>query len=122
MTSPYSLTGAGGGMSSSVVPNATNIAATGATDYSLAAGGAKLATPATVQLGAGAGASNTGLLSSIWNGLGPYGKAAAVTGGTQMFGSLMQGYGMQQQQRRAEQMAEEQRARYNRNVGGYRYG
>lgn len=66
-------------------------------------------------------AANPGILSSAWNSLGPYGKAAAISGGTQIAGGLIQGAGMQRQADRQEELNEQQKAdqqaTYNRNIG-----
>jgi hypothetical protein len=43
-------------------------------------------------------AGSGGWVSSMWNGLGEYGKHAAITGGMQLAGGLIQGYGAQKQQ------------------------
>lgn len=87
----------------------------------LAGGGTGLVPPPGAMAVNTAG-SQPGLLSRVMSGLGPYGTSAAITGGTQLAGSLMQGVGMQQQAKRQEQLAAEQRAKYNANIAGYRYG
>jgi hypothetical protein len=51
------------------------------------------------------------------SGLGPYGQYAAISGGTQLIGGAMQGYGAQQEAKRQEKMSADARARYNANVG-----
>lgn len=64
-------------------------------------------------------------LSNVWNSMGDRGQAATITGGTQLVGGLIQGYGMQKAQDRQEQLTEEQlaerRAKYNANVGGFSF-
>jgi hypothetical protein len=67
---------------------------------------------------AAAGASK-GLLASAM--ASPYFAPAVVTSGTQLIGGVMQGYGARQEQKRQEQMAADQKATYNRNIGGFRY-
>lgn len=76
--------------------------------------------PAGVTTGAPA-AANPGIIGRAWESLGPYGKAAAVSGGTQLVGGLIQGYGMQKAQDRQEQLTAEQKATYNRNIAGFKY-
>ena len=61
-----------------------------------------------------AGAGGSGIISGMWNGLGPYGKAAAVSGGLQLGGAM---YAKKEQ----EDATEEQRANYNQNIGGFTY-
>lgn len=78
-----------------------------------------MAAPAGMAPAAAPGGS--GLISSMWNGLGPYGKAAAISGGTQLVGGLIQGVGMQKAQDRQEQLTAEQKAAYNRNIANFRY-
>lgn len=56
-------------------------------------------------------------IKDLWSGAGDRTRASLITGGTQLIGGVMQGYGAQKQQERQEQMAEDQRAAYNRNVG-----
>ena len=68
--------------------------------------------------GAGAGASK-GILASAMSS--PYFAPAVVTSGTQLIGGVMQGVGARQEQKRQEQMAADQKATYNRNIGGFRY-
>lgn len=110
------------------VVNATNPAliesAAGSTGY-----GVSTATP-------GFQATNLakpGLISGAWESLGPYGKAAAISGGTQLVGGVIQGAGMQKAQERQEELAAEERARqeqavedararYNRNIGTRLWG
>jgi hypothetical protein len=47
----------------------------------------------------------------------PYTMPAAIMSGTQLVGGAMQGYGAQKQQDQQIQMAEDERKRYNTNVG-----
>lgn len=70
-------------------------------------------------LGAGAGAAPTGLIGKMM--ASPYAAPALITSGTQLVGGVMQGYGARQEQKRQEQMAEDQRATYNRNIAGFKY-
>lgn len=60
-------------------------------------------------------------LGNVWNGMGDKAQAAAITGGTQLVGGLIQGYGMQKAQDRQEQLTADQRAAYNRNIGGFSF-
>lgn len=91
---------------------ATNSAAATAFPASAGVGGgAQLAlTPAQV-------AGSNGLIG----GLSPMGQYAAISGGTQLVGGAVQGYGAQkaQEDQRAyeQQQADAQRAQYNQNVG-----
>ena len=55
--------------------------------------------------------------SGFLSGLGPYGQYAAISGGTQLIGGAMQGYGAQQEAKRQEKMSADARTRYNANVG-----
>ena len=57
-----------------------------------------------------------GLMSS------PYAMPAAIMSGTQLIGGVMQGYGAQKQQDQQVQMAEDERKRYNTNVGTRLWG
>ena len=70
-------------------------------------------------LGAGAGAAPTGIVAKMM--ASPYAAPAMITGTTQLVGGVMQGYGARQEQKRQEQMAEDQRAAYNRNIGGFSF-
>jgi hypothetical protein len=67
-----------------------------------------------------------GIISRAWNGLGDYGKMAAVQGATQLVGGAIQGVGQQkamEEQRNFElQQQAEARDRYNRNVGTRLWG
>lgn len=63
----------------------------------------------------------SGLISSMWTSLSPQAQAATITGGTQLAGGLIQGYGMQKAQDRQEQLTAEQKATYNRNIAGFKY-
>jgi hypothetical protein len=47
----------------------------------------------------------------------PYFAPAVVTSGTQLIGGVMQGVGARQEQKRQEQMADDQKKAYNTNVG-----
>jgi hypothetical protein len=62
----------------------------------------------------------TGLVGSIMSS--PYTAPALISGGTQLIGGAMQGYGAQQQQKKQEQMAADERQRYNTNVGTRLWG
>jgi hypothetical protein len=69
-----------------------------------------------------AAASSTGAISGMWNSLGPYGKMAAIQGGTQLVGGLVQGVGAQKQQdalwNREDQLAADELARREANMSG----
>jgi hypothetical protein len=60
--------------------------------------------------------------SGFWSGLGPYGQYAAISGGTQLIGGAMQGYGAQQEAQRQEKMSADARARYNKNINTRLFG
>lgn len=86
---------------SSAFPAATNAATTG------------------LQLTPGAGA-NPGLISKMM--ASQYTAPALISGTTQLIGGAMQGYGAQKQQEQQAQLAEDQRNRYNTNVGTRLFG
>ncbi|MBT4079657.1 MAG: hypothetical protein HOL17_06270 [Gammaproteobacteria bacterium] len=66
--------------------------------------------------------SPKGLLSQAWNGLGDYGKYAAIQGGTQMVSGYAQGEAQEEQWNREKQENEEAQDRMNaRQSGGYQY-
>jgi phage-related protein len=52
----------------------------------------------------------------------PLAQAATISAGSQLAGGLIQGYGMQQQQQHQEQLAADERARYNKNIGTRLWG
>jgi hypothetical protein len=62
-----------------------------------------------------------GIISNAWNGLGDYGKMAAVQGTTQLVGGAIQGAGQQKamEEQRNYELEQQQAARnrYNENVG-----
>lgn len=60
-------------------------------------------------------AASKGLVGSFMNS--PYTAPALISGGTQLIGGAMQGYGAQQQQKEQLKMAAAERNRYNANVG-----
>lgn len=99
----------------SVVPSATTVGA----PNSVFAGGTLAPTSA-------ASTASKGLVSGMWNGLGDYGKMAAVQGATQMAGGVIQGYGQQkavEDQRNYEaEQAQLARDRYNQNAGTMWWG
>lgn len=70
--------------------------------------------------------NNPGIISSAWNGLGDYGKMAAVQGTMQLAGGAIQGYGQQKamEEQRAYELEQEQlaRDRYNQNIGTRLWG
>lgn len=57
----------------------------------------------------------TGLIGSMMSS--PYAAPALISGGTQLIGGVMQGYGAKKEQERQEELAEEERNRYSRNIG-----
>lgn len=74
--------------------------------------------------GAGASGGGSGIISraaSAFGKLSPQAQAAAITGGTQLAGGLIQGYGMQRAQDEQQRLSEEQKATYNRNISGFKY-
>jgi hypothetical protein len=90
---------------------ATGLGYTAAEMAALSSPAAQAAAASEAALSAGgAAAKGAGMLSSAWNALGPYGKAAAIQVGGGMIGSAMQAKGQQQ-------MVNDERARYNRNIG-----
>jgi hypothetical protein len=72
--------------------------------------------------GLGAGAAKPGLISGMLGSLSPQGQAAAITVGGQLTGGLIQGVGARQEQKRQEQMAADQKATYNTNIGTRLWG
>lgn len=70
--------------------------------------------------------TSPGLVSGAWNGLGEYGKMAAVSGGMQLAGGALQGKAAQDQMEDQRQYELEQqtaaRNRYNENVGTRLWG
>jgi hypothetical protein len=85
-----------------------------------ATGGAPMSLPAPAGMPPVPPAGGSGLLAKAMSS--QYTAPALISGGTQLIGGAMQGYGAQKQQERQEQMAEEQRATYNRNMGGRLWG
>lgn len=66
------------------------------------------------------GSSGPGIIqraAGAFSNLSPQGQAAAITVGGQLTGGLIQGVGMRQEQKRQEQMAADQKAAYNTNIG-----
>tara|TARA_R110000868_G_scaffold10694_1_gene51949 strand:+ start:801 stop:1571 length:771 start_codon:yes stop_codon:yes gene_type:complete len=128
------LTSAPGALTSgTTVPGAASLTSTpGAlTSGTTVPGAASLNIPAsaglntagaasTLPVGSTLSALNTAAApasSGFLSGLGPYGQYAAISGGTQLIGGAMQGYGAQQEAKRQEKMSADARARYNANVG-----
>jgi hypothetical protein len=62
----------------------------------------------------------TGLIGSMMSS--PYAAPAAIMSGTQLIGGAMQGYGAQKQQDQQIKLAEDERKRYNTNVGTRLFG
>jgi hypothetical protein len=67
-------------------------------------------------------AKKPGIISGMLSGLSPQGQAAAITVAGQTAGGLIQGVGMRQEQKRQEQMAADQKAAYNTNIGTRLWG
>lgn len=59
--------------------------------------------------------TNPGLIAGMMSS--PYAAPAAIMGGSQLIGGVMQGYGAQKQQERQEQLHAEAQNRYSTNVG-----
>ena len=74
----------------------------------------------------GKDAVEKGLISRTWDGLGEYGKMAAVQGASQLAGNVIQGVGQQkaleEQQRYEQEQAQLARDRYNQNAGAKLWG
>jgi len=60
-------------------------------------------------------AASKGILGSIMNS--PYTAPALISGGTQLAGGLIQGYGAQKQYEDQKQLDADARKRYNQNIG-----
>lgn len=140
------LTGTGGlsGAASSIGSGFTGAygagAATGGSALASAGGSALANTAANTAADAAfTGATETGLMTlpgDAANVLGkaggkglvggmmssPYAAPALISGGTQLIGGVMQGYGAKKQQDQQVQMAEDERKRYNTNVGTRLWG
>ena len=67
-----------------------------------------------------ASTAGKGLIGTIM--ASPYTAPALISGGTQLIGGVMQGYGMQKQQEEQQKLAGEERNRYNRNIGTRLWG
>jgi hypothetical protein len=79
--------------------------------------GSTLSTMPGTMMASGAG---KGLVGGIMSS--PYTAPALISGGTQLIGGAMQGYGAKKQQDQQVQMAEDERKRYNTNVGTRLWG
>lgn len=66
--------------------------------------------------------SQPGIIGRAWNGLGEYGKAAAVMTTGNIVAGMGQQKALEEQQQREDQMAQEARDRYNSNVGASLWG
>jgi hypothetical protein len=123
---------AAGGLGTGLTPGASlgglSAAPASGVNYALTAGSAAPGSGLIASAaGGGAGAAtsaaagSTGWASSMWNSLGPYGKMAAIQGGTQLVGGLVQGIGAQKQQdalwNREDQLAADERARRDASMG-----
>ena len=75
-------------------------------------------------LGTEAAAAGAGTGGGLIGGMmsSPYAAPAAIMSGTQLIGGVMQGYGAQKQQEKQEQLAEDDRKRYNTNIGTRLWG
>jgi hypothetical protein len=67
-----------------------------------------------------ASGASKGLVGGIMSS--PYTAPALISGGTQLIGGVMQGVGAQKQQDQQIQLAEDERKRYNTNVGTRLFG
>lgn len=67
----------------------------------------------------GGGNASSGLLGKFM--ASPYTAPALISGGSQLLGGVMQGYGAQKQQEHQEQLTGEARDRYNQNIGQLLY-
>jgi hypothetical protein len=110
------LAGAGGSaLAGEAVGTAANTAAntafTGATETGLAT----LPGDAANVLGKVGTGGNTGMIGKMMSS--QYAAPALIQGGTQLIGGIMQGKGAQQQQEQQIAMAEDDRKRYNTNIG-----
>jgi hypothetical protein len=94
------------------------------TDVASAAGRAATASPWTTSStglnvlaseAGKAGAGSTGLIGKMM--ASPYAAPALISSGTQLAGGLIQGVGARQEQKRQEQLTNDQRAAYNTNIG-----
>jgi len=103
----------GGSAAAPSLTGAADAAFTGATSTGLPT----LATDAANVLGTTGGKGLIGTMMSS-----PYAAPALISGGTQLIGGAMQGYGMQKQQEEQQKLAGEERDRYNRNVGTRLWG
>jgi hypothetical protein len=143
-----SLSGAGSSLASGFSPSAAFAAGGGAaapagaaaftgqtmtglptvgTDVASAAGKAATASPwATSPTGLnvlaseGGAAGGQGLIGKMM--ASPYAAPALISSGTQLIGGVMQGYGARQEQKRQEQLTNEQKAAYSRNIGTRLWG
>lgn len=70
------------------------------------------------------GSSGPGIIqraAGAFSNLSPQGQAAAITVGGQLTGGLIQGYGAKKAQEEQQQLTEDQRALYNRNIANFRF-
>lgn len=87
-----------------------------------ATGGVPMSMPAPAGVSSAVPTGGPGLVSRAWEGLGPYGKAAAVSGGMQLGGAMI-AKGEAEDARQQEQAdAQAMRDRYNTNIGTRLYG
>jgi hypothetical protein len=115
-TGAAEIGGAGAVGGASAVPASYSLASGAGAGGGLSTAGVNIA-PGLGSAGAGA---SKGLLASAM--ASPSAAPALITGGTQLIGGVMQGYGARQEQKRQEQMTEDQKAAYNRNIGTRLWG
>lgn len=118
VTGASAAAGAAGAAGAGAAPMAVQTAAPTATS---AVTGAKTATGLNLL---GADAASTGMIGKMM--ASPYAAPALISGGTQLISGAMQGYGNQkiyeQQKQDQKQLAADERARYNTNVGTRLFG
>ena len=131
MTGNFSQAGSqlASGAAGQALPAAADVAASGgltnAQVFAQMGEGAAGALPAAGAAPAGVQAGQ-GMIGRAWEGLGQYGKAAAIQGAMQIGGGLVQGIGQQKaledERRYREQQEAQARSRYNTNVGTALWG
>lgn len=119
------LTASAGGATGLTAP-ASSAATSGGSQYALTAGTGNAGLTAgssTIAPAIGATpAASPGIISGAWNGLGDYGKMAAVQAGGKIIEGAGQQKALKEQQEREDQLAENARNRYNENVGVMSFG
>lgn len=89
---------------------------------SKATGGLPTSMPAPAGVPSAVPTGGPGLVSRAWEGLGPYGKAAAVSGGLQLGGAMIAQREVNAAKEDEQQKEDEARRRYNINVGTSLWG